>query len=180
MTITSNFTIVPDVDFQLPAISDISITSRTIGLTLTSSEITDNGDGTYNVAPRVTAPCGGGTFQFTLSAATKRKEYTTTVNFTNNSSNTSLSATSLTFTNPAQPNPNAGFEGTVILSKHKSGFYFNSLSDISLAITTGVNNLEVSKRLITENQIEIKVSGIVPFGTTTNKTDTITINRNSV
>lgn len=173
-TITSNFTIVPDVDFQLPAISDISITSRTIGLTLTSSEITDNGDGTYNVAPRVTAPCGGGTFQFTLSAATKRKEYTTTVNFTNNSSNTSLSATTLTFTNPAAPNPDADFEGTVLLNT-SSGFYFNSLSDISLAVATGVNSLAVSKRLITENQIEIKVTGVVPFGTTTNKTDTVTI-----
>ncbi len=179
--IIGNFTIIPDVDFQLPAISDISITSRTTGLNLTSSEITansadSNGVVTYNVAPRVTAPCGGGTFQFTLSAATKRKEYTTTINFTNSSSNTSLSASSLTFTNPAQPNPNAGFEGTVILSAN-SGFYFNSLSDISLAITTGVNNLDVSKRFVTgtENQIEIKVSGIVSFGTTTNKTDTITI-----
>ena len=139
--IIGNFTIIPDVDFQLPAISDISITSRTTGLNLTSSEITanpadSNGVVTYNVAPRVTAPCGG-TFRFTLSAATKRKEYTTTINFTNSSSNTSLSATSLTFTNPAAPNPDADFEGTVLLNT-SSGFYFNSLSDISLAVGTGI------------------------------------------
>ena len=176
VTITGEFTLIPDVDFQLPAISDIQITGVTIGSTMRNQEITDNGDGTYSVKPFVTATCGSSNYTFTLSAATKRKEYTTTINFTNSSSNTSLSASSLTFTNPAQPNPNAGFEGNVILSAN-SGFYFNSLSDISLAITTGVNDLAVSKKFVTgtENQIEIKVSGIVSFGTTTNKTDTITI-----
>ena len=117
-----------------------------------NQEITDNGDGTYSVKPFVTATCGSSNYTFTLSAATKRKEYTTTINFTNSSSNTSLSASSLTFTNPAAPNTDADFEGTVLLNT-SSGFYFNSLSDISLAITTGVNSLAVSKRLITENQI---------------------------
>ena len=175
--IIGNFTIIPDVDFQLPAISDISITSRTTGLNLTSSEITanpadSNGVVTYNVAPRVTAPCGGGTFRFTLSAATKRKEYTTTVNFTNNSSNTSLNCLKFNLYESAAPNPDADFEGTVLLNT-SSGFYFNSLSDISLAVGTGI--ISVSKRLITENQIEIKVSGIVPFGTTADRTDTVTI-----
>jgi len=178
-TITGNFTLIPNVDFQLPAISDIQITSVTIGSSLTSSQITanpanSNGVITYNVNPTVTATCGSSNYTFTLSGASKRKEYTTTVNFTNSSSNTSLSASSLTFTNPAAPNPDADFEGTVLLNT-SSGFYFNSLSDISLAVATGVNGLAVSKRLITENQIEIKVTGVVPFGTTTNKTDTVTI-----
>ena len=174
VTITGEFTLIPDVDFQLPAISDISITSRTTGLSLTSSQITDNGNGTYSVKPFVTATCGSSNYQFTLSAATKRKEYTTTITFTNNASNTSLSATTLTFTNPAQPNSDADFEGTVLLNTN-SGFYFNNISDISLTVANGVNNLAVSKREITENQIEIKVSGVVPFGNTTNKTDTVTI-----
>ena len=174
VTITGEFTLIPDVDFQLPAISDISITSQTTGLSLTSSQITDNGNGTYSVKPFVTATCGSSNYQFTLSAATKRKEYTTTITFTNNASNTSLSATTLTFTNPAQPNPDADFEGTVLLNTN-SGFYFNNISDISLTVANGVNNLAVSKREITENQIEIKVSGVVPFGNTTNKTDTVTI-----
>ena len=80
----------------------------------------------------------------------------------------------MTFTNPAQPNPDADFEGTVLLNTN-SGFYFNNISDISLTVANGVNNLAVSKREITENQIEIKVSGVVPFGNTTNKTDTVTI-----
>ena len=168
--IAPKFRLIPDVDFQLPSVSDILKTSVSSGLTVT---VTDPNDGEgYLVTASATAVCGGGNFQFTLSGATKRKEYTTTVNFTNSSSNTSLSATSLTFTNPAAPNPDADFEGTVLLNT-SSGFYFNSLSDISLAVGTGI--ISVSKRLITENQIEIKVSGIVPFGTTANRTDTVTI-----
>ena len=168
--IAPKFRLIPDVDFQLPAVSDIAERSVSSGLTVT---VTDPNDGEgYLVTASATAVCGGGNFTFTLVGTTKRKEYTTTITFTNNSSNTSLSATTLTFTNPAQPNPDADFEGTVLLNTN-SGFYFNSLSDISLAVGTGIIN--VSKRLITENQIEIKVSGIVPFGNTSNRTDTVTI-----
>ena len=80
VTITGEFTLIPDVDFQLPAISDIQITGVTIGSTMRNQEITDNGDGTYSVKPFVTATCGSSNYTFTLSAATKRKEYTTTIN----------------------------------------------------------------------------------------------------
>jgi len=170
-TITAKFRLIPDVDFQLPAVSDISKTA--LGHTVVVSDPNDGKEG-YLVTATASAVCGGGRFDFTLFGTTKRKEYTTTITFVNNSSNTSLSATTLTFTNPAQPNPDADFEGTVLLNTN-SGFYFNNISDISLTVANGVNNLAVSKREITENQIEIKVSGVVPFGNTTNKTDTVTI-----
>ena len=149
-TITAKFRLIPDVDFQLPAVSDINETA--FGHTVVVSDPNDGKEG-YLVTATASAVCGGGRFDFSLFGTTKRKEYTTTVNFTNNSSNTSLSTSSLTFTNPAAPNTDVDLEGTVLLNT-SSGFYFNSLSDISLAITTGVNSLAVSKRLITEIKLK--------------------------